>query len=161
VRWPRQVNTAFWESIRATQAKQQAISEARARAEKTLNEAAGPVARELFEVLKGSRVVGEEEELLWDRLAGAAREKIAQAQAYRTEVVETAKASADYLKEILPEYRKHPKLVVQGIYLDAMEDVLGNADEKFILQSAEGAKEGEIRILLNRDPTIKPKSGKK
>jgi hypothetical protein len=35
--------------------------------------------------------------------------------------------------------------------------VLNNADEKWIIQPTKGAKGSEIRILLSRDPAIKPK----
>jgi len=35
-----------------------------------------------------------------------------------------------------------------------------NAGEKFIIQPAKGIKGHEIRVLINRDPTIKRKSGK-
>jgi len=87
-----------------------------------------------------------------------AQEEIAKARAYRTKVVEIAKADADYLQRLLPEYRKRPKLVIQEIYQDAMEYVLSNTDEKIIIQPTEGAEDTEIRILLNRDPTLKPKS---
>jgi len=156
--WPRQVDAAFKAFISASQGKQKVIGEARTYAEERLNEAAGPVAEELFEFLKGKTVSEQEEKFLWDHLAGAAREEIAQARAYRTEVVETAKANAEYLQEILPEYRKYPKLIVQKIYLDAMEYVLNNAYEKFIIQHTEGTKGTEIRVLINRDPTIKRKS---
>ena len=94
-------------------------------------------------------------------MAGTAQEKIAHARAYRTKVVETAKANAEYLQKLLPEYRKRPKLVIQEIYQDTMEYVLNNADEKIIIQPTEGTKGREIRLLLNRDPAIKPKSEKK
>ena len=157
VTWPRQVDYAFLASIRARQARQKAISEAKGYAESTLNEAAGRVAGELFAVLEDKTVSEQQEELLWSQLAGAARKKIAQARAYRTKVVETAKANAEYLQKLLPEYRKRPKLVIQKIYQDAVEHVLNNADEKMIIQPTEGTKGKEIRILINRDPTIKPK----
>lgn len=157
---PRQVHGAFLASLKASQDRQKAISEAKTYAERTLSEAAGAVADELFKVLKGKTVSEEEEKFLWDHLAGAAREKIAQAQAYRTKVVENTKADAEYLQELLPEYRKHPKLLLQEIYFDAIEEVLTNADEKFIIQPTKGIKGHEIRVLINRDPTIKRKSGK-
>ena len=157
---PRQVHGAFLASLKASQDRQKAISEAKTYAERTLSEAAGAVADELFKVLKGKTVSEEEEKFLWDHLAGAAREKIAQAQAYRTKVVENTKADAEYLQELLPEYRKHPKLLLQEIYFDAIEEVLTNADEKFIIQPTKGIKGHEIRVLINRDPTIKQKSGK-
>jgi len=158
--WPRQVDAAFQASITASQESQKAISEAKGYAENTLNETAGPIAEELLAVLAGKTTGEQENELLWGQLAGAAQEKIAQARAYRTKVVEVAKANAEYLQKLLPEYRKRPKLVIQKIYQDAIEYVLDNADEKIIIQPTEGTKGREIRILLNRDPTIKPKSEK-
>ena len=156
--WPRQVDAAFWASIRASQTGQRTISEAKGYAENTLNEAAGPVAAELLAALDDEAISEQQKELLWSQLAGAAQERIAEARAYRTRVVETARANADYLKEILPEYRKRPKLVIQRIYLDAIQHVLANADEKIIIQPAEGTKGTEIRVLLSRDPAIKRKS---
>ena len=169
ITWPRQVDNAFLASIKASQESQKTISEAKGYAENTLNETAGPIAAQLFETLKDettrepvlSAVEGEEKELLWSQLAGQAQEKIAGARAYRTKVVETAKANAEYLQKLLPEYRKRPELVVQKIYQDAIEYILNNVDEKIIIQPTEGTKGREIRVLLNRDPTIKPKSEEK
>jgi len=155
--WPRQVDQAFWDSIRASQTSQRAISEAKTYAEKTLNEAAGPVAEELLATLDDKTVSKREKEALWSQVAGQAREKIAEARAYRTKVVETAKANAEYLQKILPEYRKRPKLVLQKIYLDAIEHVLNNVDEKMVIQSTESTKGSELWIQLNKDPMIKPR----
>jgi membrane protease subunit HflK len=161
ITWPRQVDNAFLASIRASQESQKTISEAKGYAENTLNETAGPVAAQLFKSLKNETTPEEEKELLWSQLAGQAQEKIAGARAYRTKVVETAKANAEYLHKLLPEYRKRPELVVQKIYQDAIEYVLNNVDEKIIIQPTEGTKGREIRLLINRDPTIKPKSEEK
>ena len=82
-----------------------------------------------------------------------------QARAYRTKVVETTKANAEYLR-VVAEYRQRPQLVIQKIYQDAIEYVLGNINEKIIIQptSTQGT---EIRVMLNRDPAIKPKSERK
>ncbi|MHC4425505.1 MAG: protease modulator HflK [Planctomycetota bacterium] len=126
---PRQVKDAFQASMDASQTSQTTITNARAYAEDTLNKA-----------------------------GGAAQEEIAEARFYRTKVVETAKANADYLQRLLPEYRQRPKLVIQQIYLDAIEQIFDNADEKFVVQTAEGAKGTELRVLLNRDPSLKPKT---
>jgi len=158
VTWPRQVDAAFLNSFKASQASQKTISEAKLYAEETLNKAAGPVAEQLLAALNDESEVEQKKEFLWSQLAGEAQEKIAQAKAYRTTVVETARANAEYLEKILPEYRKRPKLVVQKIYQDAIEYVLNNTDEKIIIQPAKGTKGKEIRILLNRDPAIRPKS---
>jgi len=158
--WPRQVDQAFQDSIRASQTSQQAISEARTYAEKTLNEAAGPVAEELLTALEDKTADKQQKETLWSVVAGQAREKIAKARAYRTKVVETAKADAEYLQKILPEYRKRPRLVLQRIYLDAIEYVLNNVDEKMIIQPTKSSRGSELWIQLNRDPTLKPRTGK-
>lgn len=161
ITWPRQVDNAFLASIKASQESQKTISQAKGYAENTLNETAGPVAAQLFETLKDETTREEEKELLWSQLAGQAQEKIAGARAYKTKVVETAKANAEYLQKLLPEYRKRPELVVQKIYQDAMEYILNNVDEKIIIQPTEGTKGREIRLLLNKDQTIKPKSEEK
>jgi membrane protease subunit HflK len=156
-RWPRQVEGAFLLSLKARQDKGTKESEAKADAERILNEAAGPVGERLYEVLMGKAVSEEEEQYLWDNLAGEAEGEIAEARAYRRTVVETAKANAVYLQELLPEFRKRPELVIQEIYWDAMEKVLRNVGEKFIIQPAEGVKGHEIRVIVDRDQRIKRK----
>ena len=158
--WPLQIDEAFTALVTASQDRQTAISQAQTYAESTLNETAGPVAEKLFLALNNDTISEEEMEVLWSQLAGKAQEKITEARAYRTKVVANARANAEYFQELLPEYRKHPELVVQKIYQDAIERIFDNAVEKFIIQPTEGAKETEFRILLNRDPSLKPKAGK-
>lgn len=160
ITWPRQVNAAFEALISASQDSQKTIDEAKTYAQKTLNEAGGPIAEELLEAVENENKESEKKEQLWNQLAGAGQEKIAEARAYRTKVVEAARANAEYLQQILPEYRKRPQLVLQKIYQDAIEEVLNNVDEKIIIQPTEGGKGNEIWIQLNRDPTIKPKTHK-
>ena len=155
---PRQVEAAFEAAHTAVQAREKAISEAKLYYEKTLSETAGSVASDLLRTLHANDANEQQEESLWLRLAGRAQEQIADSRAYRTQVVENARANADYLRQILPEYRKHPQLVVQRIYKDAMEQILENVDEKIVIQPGQGAKGSEIRVMLNRDPAIKPKS---
>ena len=155
---PAQVRDAFEASTKASQKSQTTITEARTYAGNTLSEAAGPVAEELFKSLHDPTVNEQTKEFMWSQLAGTGREKIAEARTYRTEVVETARANADYLERLLPEYRLHPKLVLQRIYLDYIEQILNSADEKFVIQTAEGAKGTELRVLLNRDASLKPKA---
>lgn len=127
--WPRQVDNAFQQSIIASQQKKSAIIDAQSYYDKTVNEAEGP-----------------------------AQEKISQAKAYRTRVVESAKANANYLAKLLPEYRLRPELVVQRIYQDAVEQVLADADEKLIVQPSQDGKQREFRVLISRDPAAKKKS---
>ncbi|MBA7615724.1 hypothetical protein ES703_23009 [subsurface metagenome] len=129
--WPQQVDEAFQASHSASQESEQKISKARTYAENT--------------VIKAS---------------GLAQQKIAEARAYRMKVVANARADAEYLQELLPEYRKRPELVIQEIYQGAIERIFNNAVEKFVIQPTEGTKETEFRILLNRDPSLKPKTSK-
>jgi membrane protease subunit HflK len=124
--WPRQVDIAFQASVSATQESEQTISKAETDAINSIIEA-----------------------------SGLAQMKIAEARAYRTKVVASARANADYLRQLLPEYRKHPELVVQEIYLDAIERIFANVDEKFVIP-----KGAEWRIYINRDPSLKPKTSK-
>lgn len=152
---PRQVKPAFEASILADQNKDKAITEARSYAETTLNEAAGPYAEEIFAALHDDSMNEQQRELLWDQLAGTAQEKLSSAREYATKVVENARANADYIESLLPQYRERPELVLQRIYLDAIENILSNAEEKFLIQPTGGAKGTEIRVLLNRDPAMK------
>jgi len=156
--WPLQVDKAFQALVTASQDRQAKIDEARTYAESTLNEVAGPVAEELFAALRDDTVSEEEKERLWDQLAGKAQEKITEARTYRTNVVSSARANAEYFQQLLPEYRKRPELVVHKIYMDAMERIFNNADEIFVIQPGEGVKETEFRILFNRNPSLKPKT---
>ena len=158
ITWPRQVSAAFQASLTATQNKQKVISDAKLAAERTLNDTAGPIAAELLVSLRDGSSDGQKQEQLWEQAAGRAQEKIAGARGYRTQVVETARADAEYLQKILPEYRKHPKLVIQRVYQDAIEQVLRDAEEKTVIQPAQHGKSTEVRVLINRDPAIKPKS---
>jgi len=160
IRWPKQVNQAFLDSIRASQTSATRISDAKTYAQNTLNEAAGPVADELIDAIKNEQISEEDLELLWDHAAGQAREVIAQAKAYRTQVIETAKANADYLETILPEYRKRPELVLNSIYQETMAEILAKADEKIIIQPTKSKKNNEVRIQLNRDASLKPRKTK-
>jgi membrane protease subunit HflK len=124
--WPRQVDVAFQASVSASQRSDQTIRKADTDAKNSEIEA-----------------------------SGLAQMKIAEAQAYRTKVVASARANAEYLRQLLPEYRKHPELVVREIYRDAIERIFTNVNEKFVIP-----KGAEWRILVNRDPSIKPKTGK-
>jgi membrane protease subunit HflK len=148
VTWPRQVDSAFQAYIKASQKSQEEISKARTYAANTLNEAAGPVARELFATLHDENIGQSEKELLWTQAAGAAQAKISRARAYATKVVEDAEADAEYLHKILPEYRKRSKLVIQKIHRDAIVHVLEKADKKMMIQPTKGTRDREIRIIV-------------
>ncbi len=158
VTWPKQVNDAFDAYIQASQKSQQAISVARTYAEETLTRTAGRMGELLYRALHGEKVDTEHLDALWVQAAGDTQDVIAQAQAYRTKVVEGAKANANYFTSILPGYREQPLLVARELYLATIREVLKNADEKFILDKSDCAGEQEFRIMVNRDPSLKPKN---
>lgn len=154
ITWPRKIDDAFQASNRAKQGSQQLETEARGYAERVLTETGGYDAEGILEMLKTEGLSKGEKKVLISKLAGTSREQIAHARAYKVRVVETAKANAEYLKKILPKYRAHPKLVLQKIYQDAIEEVLNNADEKILIQGSKDGKRKELRILINRDPSL-------
>ncbi len=156
VTWPRQVDAAFQDLIGARQQSEQGMSVARGAAEQTLNEAGGPVTTELLTKLMSGPDVPD---TLWDQLAGEAQKVISEARAYRTKVVEDARANAEYMQSLLPEYRKRPALVMQKIYQDAIEEVMAAADEKIFAQRDPGAgKSSEVRVMINSNPVKEKKS---
>ncbi len=158
VTWPRQVDEAFLRSIKAEQESERHVTEAKGYAENIMNEAGGSSVHSILTALKDLTLSGEPGAWVWSQLAGTAQERIAEARAYRTKVVESAKADAEYLRKLLPEYRNRPGLVIQEIYQDAIEEVLENADEKIIVQPTTDGRPREVRIQLNRDPAIKSKT---
>ena len=143
----------------ASQKSEGEITSARTDAETAINTTVGPAA---YNLLKEKQSVAElsesEKELLWSQLAGTARTEITEARTYRMSVLEKAKAEADYLESLLPEYRQRPELVVQRLYLDAIESIFASGDEKFVVQTAKDAKGKEIWVRLNKDPLLKPKT---
>lgn len=157
ITWPLQVDQAFQQSITAFQIKQTRENEARTYSQRILNEAGGPVTIELLNALKDPNTFEDRLEFLWSQLAGEAQKRISEARTYRTSVVNNAKANAEYLKEILPEYRKRPQLVIQEIYKTAMEQILGDAEEKIIIRPVQSQKGKELRFHYNRDPLIRTK----
>ncbi|MCE5340191.1 MAG: protease modulator HflK [Planctomycetaceae bacterium] len=156
--WPRQVNDAFVASIKASNEMDKMVSEAKGYSESKINEAGG---EDLINAVLSKDMTDEQKEVTWLKASGTTQQTIAEARAYRTKVVESAKANADYLQKLLPEYQKRPKLVIQRIYQDAIEEVLSNAQEKIIAQPDSAAKNREFRVLINRDPTIKQTKDKK
>jgi membrane protease subunit HflK len=156
IAWPRQVDAAFQASTKARQESEQVRVDAWAYKEAMLTDTGGPGAEDILDRLKQPDLSQEQQEKEVAGLSGQVRSKISEARAYKTTVVSDAKANAEYLQQLLPEYKKHPKLVLQKIYQDAIEEVLANADEKILIQPASG-KDREIRVLLNRDPNAKKK----
>ena len=62
---------------------------------------------------------------------------------------------ANYMNNLLPEYRKRPALIVQEIYNRTIEQILENADEKILVPPTQESENREIRVQINRDPRLK------
>jgi len=157
-KWPMQVDEAFEAYMKASQGSAQTITLAQTYAETTLRRAGGQVAEPLCEALLDAKCDEQQREALWSQVTGDAQWILAQARTYQNKVVEAARASANYLESILPEYRKQPELVARELYLAAIREVLMNADEKFVLDASGKGKDREFRILLNRDTKLKPRN---
>ena len=151
ITWPRQVDDAFVASIKASNEADKLVREAKGYAESKINEAGGI---EIINAISDPNTTEQQMEYYLANSSGSVRQTISEAKAYRTKVVESAKANADYLAKLLPEYRKRPKLVLQRIYQEAMEDILSNIQETIIVQPGSGIQNTEFRVMVNRDPTL-------
>jgi len=154
ITWPRQVDNAFQNLNKAQQESNKVETEARSYAETKLAELGGSAAAEVLVGLKDMSIEDNEKQRLLANLTGKSQNILASARAYRTRVVENAEANVKYLDEILPEYRKRPRLVLEEIYRQAVEEILANAEEKIIIQPGDSDKARELRILINRDPLL-------
>jgi membrane protease subunit HflK len=157
--WPRQVNAVFEASNMASQESITLVNAAKAYADQKMNQAGGVNADHVFAKLTNDSAMPQdpqEREKLFSLLAGDSQGKIAQARAYRTEVVESAKANAEYLEHLLEGYRKNPKFVLQNIYQQMITEVMSNAKEKIFADTP-----GEKRIMINSDPSIRKQMKKK
>lgn len=156
ITWPLQVDDAFQASSQAINKSDQAITDARAYKEKLLTDTAGPRGELLLSSLKDPTLSRDKQEELVAQLGGRVQGVISEARAYRTSVVADAKASAEYLKNLLPEYRQRPQLVLQKIYQDAIEEILGTVEEKIFVPPS-GNEGRQIRVMINQElKTQKP-----
>jgi membrane protease subunit HflK len=156
-KWPKQVNQAFEAYVSASQTKLQAITQAKTYAETTLTKVAGQVANELCQALLDKNATEAQQAALWSQVTGDIQDTLAQGQVYQTRVVDRARMNADYLRQILPEYRLRPELVTRFLYSEALQEILKNVDEKFIIDKCDEAREREVRVTVTRDASLKPK----
>jgi len=84
---------------------------------------------------------------------------LADAQAYKTEVVANIKADADYFKAMLSEYQKNPNIVLVSRYSEVLGEVLDRAENKFIIRNNKSGHQ-ELRLRLNPEPPEKKKKKK-
>ena len=73
------------------------------------------------------------------RARGEAEQLIQEAEAYKQEVVARASGDAQRFNDVYESYRSAKDVTVRRIYLETMEQVLGNANKLIIDQSASGS----------------------
>lgn len=71
---------------------------------------------------------------------GEAAQKLEEAEAYRAQVVNEAVGEASRFTAVLNEYRKAPEVTRKRLYLETMEQVLGDVDKIILDDQAEGAQ---------------------
>ena len=102
---PQEVRTAFDNVNRADQLEQQLIKEAKAYEEKVTLQAEGQAARLL-----------------------------ATAEGYKESTIAKAEGETQRFTQILTEYQKAPKITRTRLYIETMEEVLGNTNKILIDQ---------------------------
>ncbi|GHF61380.1 FtsH protease activity modulator HflK [Seohaeicola zhoushanensis] len=77
---------------------------------------------------------------------GEAAQLLEEAEAYRARVVNEAEGEASRFTAVLAEYQKAPEVTRKRLYLETMEEVLGNLD-KIILDEQSGGGQGVVPYL--------------
>jgi len=77
---------------------------------------------------------------------GEAAQTLEEAEGYRARVVNEAEGEASRFSAVLNEYRKAPEVTRKRLYIEAMEDVLGNMD-KIILDKSTSGSGGVVPYL--------------
>jgi membrane protease subunit HflK len=78
---------------------------------------------------------------------GEAAQILEQAEAYRAQQINSAQGEAARFVSILTEYRNAPDVTRQRIYLETMEQVLGNIDKVILDESVTGGGAGGAGIV--------------
>jgi modulator of FtsH protease HflK len=85
--------------------------------------------------------------------AGADAESIINlAQSDRVRHVSDVAAEAKRFEEILPQYRRHPRLFQVQRLTETVGQVLTNAQEKLFVADGPSGNRTQLRLLLNREP---------
>jgi len=69
---------------------------------------------------------------------GEAAQVLEEAEGYRAQVVNEAEGEASRFSAVLDEYRKAPEVTRKRLYLETMEEVLGNVDKIILDENADG-----------------------
>lgn len=78
---------------------------------------------------------------------GQAAEVLEEAEGYRARVVNEAEGEASRFTAVLTEYTKAPNVTRKRLYLEAMEEVLGDMDKIILDQDQTGGTQGVVPYL--------------
>ena len=78
---------------------------------------------------------------------GEAAQVLEEAEAYRAQVVNEAQGEASRFSAVLEEYSKAPDVTRKRLYLERMEQVLGDVDKIILDESATGQGQGVVPYL--------------
>ena len=78
---------------------------------------------------------------------GEAAQVLEEAEAYRAQVVNEAQGEASRFSAVLEEYTKAPDVTRKRLYLERMEQVLGDVDKIILDESATGQGQGVVPYL--------------
>ncbi len=78
---------------------------------------------------------------------GEAAQVLEKAEAYRARVVNEAEGEASRFLAVLTEYQKAPEVTRKRLYLETMEEVLGNVNKVLLDQDVSGGGQGVVPYL--------------
>jgi regulator of protease activity HflC (stomatin/prohibitin superfamily) len=84
---------------------------------------------------------------LLDQSSGSVQEILNTSRSYRTNMVEHAKADAERLQALLPEYQKNPKVVLTRLLLSTFETSLKDVRKWYMPKDIY-----RMRMMIDRDP---------
>jgi membrane protease subunit HflK len=155
---PRQVVANFNEVRNAAEHMHGNIQSAVGDSEQKMTQTAGQGYQELITALEREKELSlnndpklpeakKQVEQLLEQAGGSAREIMERSLSYRTKMVKSAKADAEYLQALLPEYQKNPKVVLTRLLLSTLEQSMPLVHKWYMPKDVY-----RIRMQIDRDP---------
>jgi regulator of protease activity HflC (stomatin/prohibitin superfamily) len=81
---------------------------------------------------------------------------LAEAEAYKQQVVDSVEADAKYLQDILKtmneDYKTAPETMLLSLYTDTLSDALKNVDETYVIYAKKNGARQELRLRIGERP---------
>ncbi len=169
IRPPVSVKEAFDLLLEMVQVSEKMAQDATREADKMLIEAAGEGGPALGKVVESwweakeegrtedMKAIDEEIRRLYANAGGEVRTILAEARAYRTAIAESAKRDAEQITSLLANPAEDVKIFLDYIRIEALQDVLEQAFEKYLYRPAagnNGRTRPTLELWMNRRPEI-------